>query len=269
MTCKVRSVLFPLILLLPYALSTGYIPAAQPVPEEPAETVLTQPLEIEGSFSQEADGVTYTVSNVGIYPAVVEGAPSSYLLALKVSYSGADWNYLCQIQSGTVSFSADFSDPIEPSRTTYDDFTGDITYQFLCNEVPEAVYFQPGKYTLLVNEEITLTEIDTLEAETRYVEELGATRLVLSYEAGDLPYIPQVCTLLAAKDAPGETGEEPLSYSSISMNNAWDKNGNFAYGCWVFIIREAFEPAAYYDIQLHGYEKPLAQPDPIKIPIQK
>lgn len=163
MTCKVRSVLFPLILLLPYVLSTGYVPAAQPVPEEPAETVLTQPLEIEGSFSQEADGVTYTVSNVGIYPAAVEGAPSSYLLALEVSYSGVDWKYLIQHESDIVSFSADLSDPIEPSRTTHDDFTGTITYQFLCNEVPEAVYFQPGKYTLSVNGEKPLAQAEIIK----------------------------------------------------------------------------------------------------------
>lgn len=267
MTCKVRSILFPLILLFPY-LAANYGPAQELVPSEPAEAVLTQPLEIEGSFSQEADGVTYTVSQVGIYPAVVEGAPSSYLLSMEVSYSGVDWKYLTRNPS-VVSFSADLSNPIEPSRTTYDSFTGDITYQFLCNEVPETVYFQPGKCILSVNEEITLTDIDTLEAETQYVEELGATRLVLSYEAGDLPYIPQLCTILAAKDAPGEAAGEPLSYSSVSVNNAWGKDGNFSYGSWVFIIREAFEPAAYYDIQLHGYEKPLAQAGIIEIPIQQ
>ncbi len=159
MKCKVRSVLLPLILLLPYVLSSGYVPTAQPAPEQPAEPVLTQPLEIEGSFSQ--------------------------------------------------------------------------------------------------------------EAEVQYVEELGATRLVLSYEAGDLPYIPQLCTILAAKDAPGEAEGEPLSYSSVSVNNAWGKDGNFSYGSWVFIIHEAFEPAAYYDIQLHGYEKPLAQAEVIEIPIQQ
>lgn len=184
MKCKVRSVLLPLILLLPYVLSSGYVPTAQPAPEHPAEPVLTQPLEIEGSFSQEADGVIYTVSHVGIYPAVVEGAPSPYLLAMEVNYSGVDWNYLSRDPS-VVSFSADLSDPIEPSRTTYDSFTGAITY------------------------------------------------------------------------------------SSVSVNNAWGKDGNFSYGSWVFIIHEAFEPAAYYDIQLHGYEKPLAQAEVIEIPIQQ
>lgn len=268
MKCKVRSVLFPLILLLPYVLSSSYVPAAQPVPEQPAEPVLTQPLEIKGSFSQEADGVTYTVSKVGISPAVVEGAPSPYLLAMEVNYSGVDWKYLDR-NPWVVSFSADLSDPIEPSRTTYDSFTGAITYKFLCDEVPETVYLQPGTCVLSVDEEITLTDIDTLEAETQYIEELEATRLVLSYEAGDLPYIPQLCTILAAKDAPGEAAGEPLSYSSVSVNNAWGKDGNFSYGSWVFIIHEAFEPAAYYDIQLHGYEKPLAQAGVIEIPIQQ
>ena len=87
--------------------------------------------------------------------------------------------------------------------------------------------------------------------------------------SGDLPYIPQLCTILAAKDAPGEVEGEPLSYSSASVNNAWGKDGNFSYGSWVFIIHEAFEPAAYYDIQLHGYEKPLAQAEVIEIPIQQ
>ena len=135
--------------------------------------------------------------------------------------------------------------------------------------IPDTIYFQPGKYSLLTMDETVVTNIDSLTATATYDESAGKTKLVLEYTAEDLPYIPQLVTILAAKNSTAESSNESLSYNSILMNNYRDENGNFLGGSWTFLIPGEFEPTTYYDILFRGYEVDLQQANVIEIPLQE
>lgn len=224
--------------------------------------------------SQQADGVTYTVTDVTIRPnaspqsAEAEGA-APYILGITMGFSGIDPNRLGEKNDDVlVSFNSDLSDPLELKDLSR---AGDdpLYVEFVCDELPETIYFQPPAYSFFRDDQVVVTDVDTLEADVQYLEEDGMTRLELRYEAGDLPYIPRGATILAAKETPGETSEDALDYSSVSCSNYYDDNGDLISGGFVFLIPGQFQPATYYDILIDGYVEDLEQAEIIEIPVEE
>lgn len=230
-------------------------------------------------LSQEADGITYTISGVELYPRISAQSAQSegetaapYLMKIEVDINGANPNLLVERADGILSFANSLESPLElvnKKLQIVDDASCTYTYFYTCEEVADTVYYQPAKYSLLSDESTVVADIDTLEAEVQYDEGSSQTRLVLEYEAGDLPYIPRIATITAAKNSPGEASGTAVSYEAFSMNNYRNEQGDFIGGAWLFIIPGKFEPTAYYDMLFWGYETELAPADVMEIPLQR
>ena len=198
------------------------------------------------STDVEKDGILYSVNDVSIVANSVPSTRSnmtpanSYDISVEILMNSADAIEI--ISAPTVAYDANYTELATISDMNYMENT--LTIEFTSNEIPDDLYLQMPQVNKLLDNVVTLEDVNNLTTEV-YEDNVNDLHfMMLTFDENALSVRPRLATITST------TSED--NFNCLYSNTFYDENAEYIGGRLVFVVPEDYEPENSYDLTING-----------------